>query len=1313
MHDRIILRNRRTIGVIVFMLLVIAAGMPLAACPPLTEYSSGIILATDIGDGSYKIGFYEEVFNSSLGGYQRTPVENALLYMYAPDSHGNITMCYAVTGTNGTVYINIPETFHSNCTTLTTVYCYNVCPDDPDFAEKIFECTGINITELSRPVRSCGTGGGTLSCPYSVNRTIYAPSKEVRYCKPVAASLEEWLCLPVFLIIGLLAGALYLSGVNPFNMFAVRGGPRFKTGTYRMRKRRGASFSVSSLMYAGLTAKETAKGIKEAGGLRKYLEYEWKGVKDFLKSAYVEPFSRTKELAKEYNIGLKKLGRKTFGRRTVRPSEGAEEESSQPQEQSFAVTPGTKGSGPAVVAGAYKGTVHRAVKTFAKKTGKDWLAVTLGIAYAVFGAPFLNTIAPGMSTVVLRKIDKSNARKLADALITGRFRGKKIDWENTTAENGNRVAVTLVFRDEEGNVIGKLRVGWDDIQTVDARFSELTNAMPGILPDAIGNVAWSKRLADVMAKAKESGNIPRWLKDVVGMAREGSDRDEIIKAIMKVIPNRTAARDLADEIIKLADRTDAEVINQLYSWSVLHQNEATNVMKQVMGVFGGSIMLALYPATVGPNIELPDWYMKISEEIENKKKELEELEKSGASQEEINKKKAEIVELIRLFEQRYDKEKEKLRKVIADLAITEVKTIGYMKKLDKALKAQLELAALEKARMEMEGKVTTVHITYTQDGETRTSEIDVVDLAHSTGAQAARLKLSLLSQGYWIYSNGGMDGLQFSGFIDNTLSKVTVPSLADESDIYNPVRVTDWALDMKSASVRFGAALGMMEPFNKLTSQERNVIAEDEKTFAEYKKRVIQIGNWVNSFDDRFVSGLPEHPEPEVSEAERSLNDAVRRYSEARERGNNEEAAIALTEIRDAQNQIQKGMGEDENYLEQSTEYVNELRKMTDNVNEETNFLVSGMAATVSFFRGYTVEPYDAESKDLYQKMEEDYWKASGQFDMLYNSYLTKDTYTPIPDNQLNDYYSTASESILTSIEYHAATYETWREEVQGIKGEQKPYEKEVAGAVGEMVKALREMKLSGREEYSHVSALHNQWMTVEGLLMERGIKPDKKVMRDWKELDENTKNNIKNTKRLNELFNVRKDYVKSRNTAVDWMKKRGVYDRYETHVNAISRYADFYSENPSETNIKMMRWIADNINTVSEKVKKGEMDEETAGKKLLSLERTLERAQEEKDVLMLGGMLSGEIAVLPAPSELEAIYGKDDPDVKEYRKTFEELMGDTRISDPLIPVYTLPGDPSIWMRTVTRTGRNLTPSKARRTMKRLKTLAKKITGKK
>ena len=295
-------------------------------CPPGSNYSLGVIKTDlDTMNKTIDVFFYIENF------INRTPINNTRLYVnYVVND--SVKTCYIITDGNGSTTFAIP-TNETNCSTYVFAYCLNTTTLD-----EIKTCLGTNVSLY--PSLCAGSNVYVdLERPL-----IYAAPADSRYCIPKRFDLEMSFCMPIMLIMGLLAGALFLSGVNPLNYFDLSGAPRFpKQQPYRLRK--GSFFlSVGGLLSSTLKIKSSGKTLLGKGAAAKkqrksMLKQEMAivatgMVAKGLSAAGVEKIGNLKlEKAKENFVNTVKLVNTMKGRSSSRDKKETVGEGMMPEQQ--------------------------------------------------------------------------------------------------------------------------------------------------------------------------------------------------------------------------------------------------------------------------------------------------------------------------------------------------------------------------------------------------------------------------------------------------------------------------------------------------------------------------------------------------------------------------------------------------------------------------------------------------------------------------------------------------------------------------------------------------------------------------------------------------------------------------------------------------------------------------------------------------------------------------------------------------------------------------------------------------------------------
>ncbi|MBI5051130.1 hypothetical protein HZC08_00050, partial [Candidatus Micrarchaeota archaeon] len=251
------------------LLLIFALSFAQDECPTCVDtkdYTAGKMITTvNEVNLSYDVSFYYEYFSKSD---PRPPITDAPLIFLIKEIKGNteknIAVDYQFTDSKGRInyiFSKYAPTEDGTCIEIKTVYCPLICETD---------CTGCwEAFKLDmNPEDAKKLYSEVKANPQSAKQLpekILPTSDSGVYCKPQEKDVAPVFCLPLGILFALLAGALYLSGRNPFGGFdfaTPKVGKHFK---YSARGR-GAFFdtgsAVSSLQRIVGTSKSEAASLK-------------------------------------------------------------------------------------------------------------------------------------------------------------------------------------------------------------------------------------------------------------------------------------------------------------------------------------------------------------------------------------------------------------------------------------------------------------------------------------------------------------------------------------------------------------------------------------------------------------------------------------------------------------------------------------------------------------------------------------------------------------------------------------------------------------------------------------------------------------------------------------------------------------------------------------------------------------------------------------------------------------------------------------------------------------------------------------------
>ncbi len=198
-------------------------------------------------------------YNLSEENYTKTGLPNALLFMVNLTDQSNIQICYDVADSSGHMQMTYDPTA-PGCTD----YWYIFCPrGDASTSsglksrEICLNSTNIDYNKLIYP-QPVPCAGATPPAPKSYLDHILSHN-ELYFCNKVTKDYAP-LCWPLMLILGLLLGASFAAGKNPFQSFDFSS-PRMNRGRQYSARVQNKSFDLMSyLMSVGSTAASFVKG---------------------------------------------------------------------------------------------------------------------------------------------------------------------------------------------------------------------------------------------------------------------------------------------------------------------------------------------------------------------------------------------------------------------------------------------------------------------------------------------------------------------------------------------------------------------------------------------------------------------------------------------------------------------------------------------------------------------------------------------------------------------------------------------------------------------------------------------------------------------------------------------------------------------------------------------------------------------------------------------------------------------------------------------------------------------------------------------
>jgi hypothetical protein len=209
------------------------------------------------------------VYNLSKEDYIKTPLPNALVFMVDLTDKTAISMCYAKTGADGRLPYPYDPQF-PGCLDYWFIFCPLSAAAGSNGAALAAREICLNSTKLAYNIISPAPVPCDPANPPTgfTNYPEHILSHNVLYlCNKVPRDFAP-LCWPLMLILGLLLGANFAVGRNPFAMFDLSS-PRLARGRQYSMRTQGKSFDLLSYAMGAVSAygsvKKDIKSIKEGG----------------------------------------------------------------------------------------------------------------------------------------------------------------------------------------------------------------------------------------------------------------------------------------------------------------------------------------------------------------------------------------------------------------------------------------------------------------------------------------------------------------------------------------------------------------------------------------------------------------------------------------------------------------------------------------------------------------------------------------------------------------------------------------------------------------------------------------------------------------------------------------------------------------------------------------------------------------------------------------------------------------------------------------------------------------------------------------
>ncbi len=214
--------------------------------------------------------YYENISQST----SRMPVSDSTLIVEMTNSSGFSRVYRIYTDGEGHAEFNFND-WSDGCMNFKVVYCPFCNPDENETACGFAEClrfASINSSagayQGSFAIEDAGdienALGSVPPMPHSSEKFL-ANLEVVNYCQPPGLSAKTpAMCLPLIIIFSLLAGALYMTGVNPFGVFNIGSTRMGKHMRYQARGR-GYSLDFRSVYRAAKAIAGAAETISDKG----------------------------------------------------------------------------------------------------------------------------------------------------------------------------------------------------------------------------------------------------------------------------------------------------------------------------------------------------------------------------------------------------------------------------------------------------------------------------------------------------------------------------------------------------------------------------------------------------------------------------------------------------------------------------------------------------------------------------------------------------------------------------------------------------------------------------------------------------------------------------------------------------------------------------------------------------------------------------------------------------------------------------------------------------------------------------------------
>ncbi len=219
-------------------------------------------------------------YNLSEKDYVKTALPSALIFMVNLTKKDEIKLCYSATDANGRMpFPYNPEA--PGCTDYWFIFCpLGNAATNLASREKCLESTGLSDTLLVPNTPVCL--GATAPTGIKTYSDHILSHNELYFCNQVPKDYAP-LCWPLMLILGLLLGANFAVGRNPFAAFDLSS-PRMNRGRQYSMRVQNKSFDFLSYVMGAATAAMSAKSMGKAlkgGSFGKFMKSELKAANPF------------------------------------------------------------------------------------------------------------------------------------------------------------------------------------------------------------------------------------------------------------------------------------------------------------------------------------------------------------------------------------------------------------------------------------------------------------------------------------------------------------------------------------------------------------------------------------------------------------------------------------------------------------------------------------------------------------------------------------------------------------------------------------------------------------------------------------------------------------------------------------------------------------------------------------------------------------------------------------------------------------------------------------------------------------------------